>query len=212
MLSDEMLERLRAALVPGRPIAIDCDGVILDYDQPFSVIASEVLRRPVQKVNNIYELHIRYDLSIDELNAVFTAYREHPSGLRGLPLIEGADRVIRELRTMGHPLHMVTGIDPDAHHLRLENLGLYGIEFDEIHCVGAGMKSKKDVLLRLDPCIFLDDRLHLLAEADHVPHRVWIDRDDDQYGHECPSDIVRVKTMEEWFHGVLSPAVHKDRV
>lgn len=204
-VSEVVLASLAEALEPGRPIAVDCDGVILDYDAPFSVVAQDVLGRPVQRQNRIYELDVRYGISSEELDQVFAAYRTHPQGLRGLPMLEGAADVLRALRQMGHPLHMVTGIDEENSPQRRENLALYGIEMDEIHCVGAGRKSKADVLRRINPGMFFDDRLHLLAEADNVPHRVWIDHGDDQYGLTCPEGVLRCTGLTQWFGEVFHP-------
>lgn len=197
------LSRLTWALLPGRPIAVDCDGVILDFDQVFPLIGEHALGRPLPRLNRIYELDVRYGLTPDDLGRVFQAYLTHPQGWQGLPLIDGAASVLRALRALGHPLHVVTGIDPALSDLRVANLAAHGIEIDDIHCVGMGRQSKRDVIARLDPGMFFDDRLHLLEEVPAVPHRVWIDRNDDQGGLECPDGIERVASLTEWFESIF---------
>ena len=204
-LSEHLLSCLEA-LTPGRPIAVDCDGVILDFDHAFPVVASHTLGRAMPRLNRIYELDVRYGLSSEELTQVLDAYHTHPQGWRGLPMIDGAATVLRALRELGHPLHLVTGIELSAAELRLENLRVHGIEIDDIHCVGAGRRSKREVLSRLSPGMFFDDRLHLVAEAHEVPHRVWIDRNDDQEGLECPNDVIRCTSLAHWFEDVFHPA------
>lgn len=194
---------------PQAPIVLDCDGVILGFDHHFPVVAQHALGRnePLVRVNNEYNLALRYGLSKQELARVFDVFMEHDLGWRGLPLLEGADAVIADLRARGHAIHMVTGIDETHKELRLQNLLTYGIEVDAIHCVGVGHSSKEQVIRQIQPIAFVDDRLRLLRESSFVPHKVFIDHGDTQDGHEPGDDVHVCKSLAQWHAEVYLPTV-----
>lgn len=185
---------------PHAPIVLDCDGVVLDFDLVFPIVAQDVLGReaPLARKSNEYSLDLRYGLTRSEMLRVMDAYTDHEKGWAGLPLIEGADEVIRDLRDRGHPIHMVTAIDECIKGHRTENLSRYGIEVDAIHCVGVGNTSKAQVIRQINPIAFVDDRLRLIHECSFVPHRVFIDRGDTQDGLNPPEDAHNFPNLYQW--------------
>ena len=122
------LSRLTWALLPGRPIAVDCDGVILDFDQVFPLIGEHALGRPLPRLNRIYELDVRYGLTPDDLGRVFQAYLTHPQGWQGLPLIDGAASVLRALRARVRlPLVASGGVGQARHFVEGARAGATGL-------------------------------------------------------------------------------------
>lgn len=176
----------------------DVDGVLLDFDKSFAAVGSSVLPRPMVKESNSYNLAIRYGLDSKESARVWSAMDSHENGWSNLVIIPGAAEAIKRLQRHGMSVRLVTGILPKLAEIRLANLSRHGIEVDAIDCVGFGHASKAEPLRRHAPAMFFDDRLHLLHEADFVPHRVWIDRDDEQDGCVVDESIYQTKDLLTW--------------
>lgn len=196
---------VNASSVHDHRIALDCDGVLLNFDQSFARVASDVLKRQVAKLNNRYELDTRYGLSMHDFQYAWDALDDHEHGWRNMILLPGAVEAVRTLQAQGASIHLVTGIHARLSEQRLANLLAHTIEVESIHCVGDGKSSKTSVLRDLKPVGFVDDRLFLLNEADFVPHRVWVDHDDDQHGHIPQSGITRVESLKTWVDDHWTP-------
>lgn len=178
--------------------ALDGDGVVFNFDASFACVARDVLGRPVEKACPSYELNLRYHMTVEERDRVWSAMEDHPMGWSGLQLLPGALEAVTRLQKQGLEIHLVTGIRPNLAPKRLENLLKNGIGVTDIHCVGEGNQSKASVLQSLAPVMFVDDRLHLLHEVPFVPDRVWIDHGDDQAGHVVDESIVYAKSLKGW--------------
>lgn len=192
---------------PLAPIVLDCDGVVLDFDLVFPHVAQDVLGHelPLERKSNEYSLDLRYGLSQQDMLRVLDAYAEHEKGWAGLPLIAGADEVIKDLQGRGHPVHMVTGIDNCMRVRRIENLAKHEIEVDAVHCVGMGHSSKEQVIREINPIVFVDDRLRLLHECSFVPHRVFVDRGDTQDGFHPDAGVHVCTDLYQWHSDVYLP-------
>lgn len=186
--------------------ALDCDGVLLNFDHSFARVASEVLGREVVKLNNRYELETRYGLTSKDFQYAWDALDDHAHGWKNMMIIPGAVEAVATLRAQGASIHLVTGILDRHAESRLANLLAHTIEVEDIHCVGDGKSSKTSVLRDLKPVGFVDDRLFLLNDADFVPHRVWVDHADDQHGHVPSEGVVRVESLSAWVNDHWTPA------
>ncbi len=186
-------------------VALDCDGVLLNFDHSFARVASEALGRPVIKLNNRYELNDRYGLSDRDFQFAWDALDDHEHGWKNMAILPGAVESVARLREQGASIHLVTGIQNRLAECRLANLLAHAIEVESIHCVGDGKASKTAILRDLRPSVFVDDRLFLLNDADFVPHRAWVDHGDDQHGNRPGPGVVKVDSLHSWVHHHWNP-------
>lgn len=177
-------------------IALDVDGVLLDFDAGMRKLGQRVLGRTLVPRTRHFPLGQRYGLTQDEDRRLWDALSL--DGFRDLPLLPGADDAVRRLRDAGLAIHLVTGIAPTLADVRLANLQDHGITVDGIVCVGHGLARKDEALARLAPIAFVDDRLNHLAAAPFVPHRVWIDHGDEQYDHSPEVATHRATRLLDW--------------
>lgn len=179
-----------------RAIVLDVDGVLLDFDGGILTLGQRVLGRPLVPQTRHFPLGQRYGLTREDDRRVWDALAD--GGFRHLPLLPGADEAVRRLRAAGMTLHLVTGIDPSHASDRLANLRDHGIEVDSIDCVGFGLSRKDAVIARHAPVAFVDDRLNHLHDVPFVPHRVWIDHGDEQYGIPHQAATHRATRLLDW--------------
>jgi len=188
--------------------ALDCDGVLVNFDSAFSKVATHVLKRPVEKLNNRYELTMRYGLSDSDFKYAWDALDDHQHGWSGMEVLPGAVEAVQTLRRQGLSIHLVTGIEGRLSETRLANLLANAIEVESIDCVGNGVASKASVMQRLGPVLFVEDRLRLLHESDFIPNRAWVDHGDDQDGHVLTAGITRVDSLKTWVDVHWTPGLH----
>lgn len=184
------------ARVNPRTIVLDVDGVLLDFDAGMRTLGQRVLGRPLVPITRHFPLGQRYGLTQEEDRQMWGALVQ--DGFRHLPMLPGADEAVRRLQDAGMAIHLVTGIAPTLASARLANLRDHGITVDGIVCVGHGLSRKDDALAQLAPIAFVDDRLNHLADAPFVPHRVWIDHGDEQYGQAASVATHRTTRLLDW--------------
>jgi hypothetical protein len=141
-------------------VALDVDGVLGDFESHWADCAKEILGRPVVKINEQYNLGVRYGLTSKEVDAVWRAFHEDEHGGRWgtVPLYDHAHELVYALEDLGCQVWAVTSIDPRHQSARAKSLsGL--IPAKRVVCVGhAALADKKvDVLHHLGAVAFLDD-------------------------------------------------------
>lgn len=146
-------------------VALDCDGVLLDFVSHFKNIGHAALGRPLEDLCNVYDLTKRFGLSNDERSKIMNLLNTD-SGWSDLPDLPGAISSAISLQEAGHRVIVVTAID-EAHKMsRLFNLATYGFRPDEIYCIGSHSgHTKADVYKEEQPHAVVDDRLVYLNEA-----------------------------------------------
>lgn len=188
-------------------IVLDVDGVILDFDKSFSIVAGRIFnnnREPLKQFSNSYNMNKRYNLSKEDVALVWKELEiEDNDGWDSMPLVTGADIAFKNLQSYGFKIHLITGIDDKFKEKRLCNLSKYGLTPDKIVCVGVGA-PKIHELINSKPISFVDDRLQFLHEANIVPNRIWIDRNDEQNGYILHEDIVYAKSLLSWSIGFIN--------
>ena len=139
-----------------RPVVLDVDGVLGDFDTHWRECAEEVLGRPMLKVNEQHGMGLRYGLSRNDVDAVWDAF--HHSKWADLPLYDHASELVLALESLGCEVWAVTGIDRRHQSARIANLAEL-IPADRIVCVGhnAPANAKADALRDLRAVAFLDD-------------------------------------------------------
>ncbi|MBU2767262.1 HAD family hydrolase [Acidithiobacillus ferrivorans] len=178
-----------------KPVAIDVDGIVTDFDAHWRQCAEHLLGRLLPQVSNDHSLHVRYALTRKEYDAVWHAY--HADEWHRLPLYPHAADLVYALEDLGCMVWAVTSIDPIHQSARAESLhGL--IPHGRIVCVGAlgnegvtPYAAKKIVLQKLGAVAFLDDHpANTNAALGAVSLSVLLDRG--YHGLEAPEYGVTV--------------------
>jgi hypothetical protein len=185
-----MTERFESHLLslPRGTVALDCDGVILDFLSQFRAVANYALGRDVEEGENVYDLNKRFNLQPHERDHIMKIFH-HEGFWSNLPALPGAIDGARALQDAGHRVVVVTAIDDDFKSARLDNLRRLGFKPDEIYCVGAHSGHTKGEAFHVEqPHAIVDDRLVYLKEAttmvkQHTPELVWVNDNIPQHGH-----------------------------
>lgn len=164
-------------------VALDIDGVLLDFDSHWQTFTELLLGRPLPRLNNEYDLRSRYGLSEQESKLAWEAFYDQGQWAQILPYRCAID-AIDDFHLSGHTLLCITAAPRDVEVQRrksLQNLGLdaHHIEFIGYHHDG---NTKHEALLRHQPDVFIDDQLYNLLHGKEcdVEHRIWLDRGDAQ--------------------------------
>jgi FMN phosphatase YigB (HAD superfamily) len=158
-------------------VALDLDGVLLDFDSAWHECAEWTLCREVPQITDAYALRDRYGLRPREIDQVWKTF--HRDGWwERVPMYEHAWDLIESLEAAGCSLWAVTNVD--ARHLDARAISLQGtIPYGRIVALGhhAGPEDRIRVLRDLKASAFLDDRSdHANAAAPHVATTALIDR------------------------------------
>ncbi|CAF0748073.1 unnamed protein product [Didymodactylos carnosus] len=112
-------------------IALDCDGVLLNYNKTYGLIYSQTFGQELIVVNprsyhakNMYNITMTDEEKI-EFNRVF-------DGWRNMPMFDGALEACNLLRAAGYELFCVTAIPEKFVQARLENLQKHGFSIDRV--------------------------------------------------------------------------------
>lgn len=167
------------------PVALDADGVLVDFLPAFEHALSLLRGEPVRRQTTAWDLADAYGLSPAEHTEAWRLFDVHRlyAELSALP---GAVEATRALRDAGHPVHVVTAIQPRYLADREHNFKRLGLPITRTHATGvAGVvgqhTSKRAVLRELQPVLFADDQVIHLNQAPFIPHRVWIKNTDQQF-------------------------------
>lgn len=164
----------------GAVVALDVDGVLLDFEAFFQKILAAVVQRPVYIAQANYDLRTRYDVTPDEAEkAIERLARQRWSQIPAEP---GAQAGYQRLVSDGYRPVAITGIDPARHDERMENLEALGMPVERLICTGGPGVSKAQALRQVAPAWFVDDRLVHLAEAEQagLQSAGWVYRRDYQ--------------------------------
>lgn len=135
-------------------VAIDIDGVCLDFMDAFIALMERRLGRRLTLVKDCYDFSARFALPKPVCEAVFTdpAYIEF---WENLPVMAGAVEAANRMAALGHTVHYVSGVPPlfaDARRRQMERIGL-----DSSQLVVAHGADKASYFRRLDIDMVVDD-------------------------------------------------------
>lgn len=180
------------------PVALDADGVMVDFLKGFEQALLLLRGEPTHRQTTDWDLATAYGLSPtehDEAWRIFDANRF----IAELPPMPGAVEAIHALHEAGHPIHVVTAVQPRYLADRKHNFKQLGLPITYTHATGRNdtltphSASKQAVLRQLKPVVFVDDQLLHLNQAPFVPHRVWVRNTDQQFpqpGGAEPTHVV----------------------
>lgn len=184
-----------------KTIVLDVDGVLLKFTPAFDQAAAIYLKREINPpVNNhgisTYDLMERINGTIDEVENILQFMLDSGMYAEFEPL-PGAEEAIKSLKRAGFKIVICTALPDSAKEMRLLNLkNALNFVPDEAYFVGMG-HSKKEALLKINPDVYVDDRIKYLQEASHVEHLVWCDQY--EYQKEMDSPITtHVYSLLEW--------------
>lgn len=164
-----------------KTIAIDADGVILDFLKQWEVAAMKLFNRAIARQSPDYELAARYGMSSEEKSKLWQFFYED-GHWTSIPALPGAVEAVHALLEANYDVHVVTSITPDILESRKTNFRKIGLIDIPVHCVD-GRKYGK--LLDLKPLMFVDDNpLHIEeAHAAGVPRIIHVPNHHEDYYH-----------------------------
>lgn len=193
-------------------IALDVDGVLLDFFATFDKAAEIILKRKVnpnkdEHKRDHYHLGKRVDTD-DVMAEKILQFMLDSRMYQEIPALEGVKEAVEEIKKQNFKIVIITALPESAREMRLINLkNVLNLEPDEMHMVGMG-KSKKDALELVNPDIFIDDRIDYLASVPTLYHTVWCDRKEAQKDKETLVDV-HVHSLKEWVDNHMPRVVKK---
>lgn len=181
-----------------RIIALDCDGVLLDYhlayatawERAFGVFPAEQdplaywpwERWKVQRLNGAPLSKFRH-----QLNETFW---------QNIPALPGAQEACCELAKAHYTLVCVSAMNPQYHSARLKNLRRYGFPIQALLATPVtrlDINPKLAAIRRLRPDVFVDDYAPYMRQIPPYIHCALIDRGQ-QGGPNTGKDLERVNS------------------
>ena len=153
-------------------IALDADGVLLNYNQAYGVQwAQHFGEEPVCVEPRAYHATTYWGLEAPEKgHAFWDAFDK--SGWTSMPSMEGAVEACKRLVAAGHRLVCVTSMPAHRQADRLRNLQALGFPIEEVIATGScGNRldnPKKAAIEALKPDWFVDDELRKLKDLPGV--------------------------------------------
>ncbi|CAF1142700.1 unnamed protein product [Rotaria sordida] len=198
-------------------IALDCDGVLLDYHATFARIYEKAFEKQLSIVSpKSYDVTIKYNVQFtpeekDQFNALWNS-----EAWRTMPMLDGALQACHLLHQAGYELVCVTGMSAQFTDHRLENLRSHGFPIDRVITTGSDKQNpsnnpKKQAIEELHPVVFVDDWRRHFKDIQGVNTKfVFIDHeyhdDPEQHGNiyydvKYPSLLAFVNDFLEGEHG-----------
>ena len=182
-------------------IAIDCDGVLLNWEQSFDEwMESQGFPK---HASDHYDVSMNYHMNKGQCEVLVKIFNES-AWMKFLKPIEGAVENVKKIADLGYKFHVITSqtLDKKANQLREENLKeVFGDVFEQIECLDTG--ADKDEALSKIPegTIWIEDkpvnaelgsRFGLVALLLDLPHN-------EVYNEESTS-VQRVKNWTEIYN------------
>lgn len=167
----------------GTLIALDADGVLLDYHRAYaSAWAKAFGVRPALKDPQAYWPLERWGvahLSGDRLAALRRVFDEEFWST--VPALEGAVQACHDLVAGGHELVCVSALRTEFTQARLQNLKAHGFPIEIVVATGNDVTQrspKASVIEKLKPVAFVDDFLPYHRGVPYEVHKALIRREE----------------------------------
>lgn len=189
-----------------KKIALDVDGVLLNFEKAYHDLAVEIMGDKINFNPYHYQLHEFLGLTKEENEVIWSEFNARKL-VRNFELLPGVEQGIKNIVDAGFEIYIVSAIDPIDTDDRTYNLQQLGIHAKEVHCVGGNHSSKHHHIAQIDPHVFIDDRIDHLQRSLHVPHLVWIDRNQIQYPISEDQPHATTPSLLEWTEKFMEDAV-----
>jgi phosphoglycolate phosphatase-like HAD superfamily hydrolase len=160
-------------------IVLDCDGVLLNYNQTFGKIYEQYFNEPLTVTNsNAYHAENYYGKKIpdNKRKSFFEFFDKHGwANMEPLPKSVEATHLLKEA---GYKILVVTSIPKNSQDIRHNNLINAGFAVDATIAVGHKLSKqnpKKMYLDVLNPEYFIDDLIDNFHQVEHDVNLVLID-------------------------------------
>ena len=170
-------------MTPSKLIALDADGVLLDYNLAYATAWERAFgTRPQLCKPQAYWAKDRWGVATLEgeaLNRFRASFDE--AYWSSIPAIAGAVQACQTLVAAGYELVCVSAVKPEFAKARLGNLLALGFPIDAVVATSndnaAGRSPKAQALAQLQPVAFVDDFLPYFAGVDEAIHQALILRE-----------------------------------
>lgn len=210
---DKIIIYLKLRKVMKKKMALDVDGVLLEFMPAFDKAAEICLNRTItpqkdEDKMDFYHLGKRVNATQDEVDVILE-YMQTSRMYANLKAFDGAREAVAQIEQADFSIYIVTALPEKARDMRLENLEkALGLIPTDIYCVGMG-KSKADALHELRPDVFIDDRVDYLSCApSSVYHLALIDQKEAQKNKDFGYDA-HVHSLAEWTEKHLARVTKK---
>lgn len=193
-------------------IALDCDGVLLDYNLAYASLWKKAFGEyPNELDPHAYSHFDRWDvrhLEGKELQRLRDCMDWHFWST--IPPIEGTLSACNDLISMGYDLVCVTAIDQKHLNYRWDNLQDWDFNMKHVYATGhdtiEGLSPKSRVINLLKPVYFVDDFLPYFRGVDPSVNKILIDRAKNKspnVGEEL-QHVQPYKSLREFVDQILS--------
>jgi 5'(3')-deoxyribonucleotidase len=182
-------------------IAIDCDGVLLNWEQSFDDWMA--FQGFPKHASDHYDVSMNYHMNKGQCEVLVKIFNES-AWMKFLKPVDGAVENVKKIADLGYKFHVITSqtLDKKANQLREENLKeVFGDVFEQIECLDTG--ADKDEALSKVPegTIWIEDkpanaelgsRFGLVALLLDLPHN--------EVYNEDSTSVQRVKNWAEIYN------------
>jgi hypothetical protein len=172
-------------------IALDADGVLLDYNLAYASAWEKAFGNyPILKNSNAYWAMDRWGVDILNIESLFTLKKAvDESFWSNIPAIEGSIAACHALNQAGYELMCVTALPAKFQPARLHNLAQLGFPIEIVFTVDhtESIESPKAAIINFfKPVAFVDDYLPYLTGITTDIHRALITREPEGSPNEGP--------------------------
>ncbi|MES2280193.1 MAG: HAD family hydrolase [Pseudomonadota bacterium] len=179
-------------------IALDADGVLLDYNLAYAKAWAKAMGTyPAERDPNAYWAVDRWDVErlegerLEKFRSTFDV-----EFWSTIPPMESAVDACHRLHDHGYELVCVTALQDYLVDARLKNLRSHGFPIEKVFATSSVMverSPKADILNQLRPAAFVDDYLPYMQGVDQSIHRALILREPNGSPNAGP-DVGRVSS------------------
>ncbi|CAF1492790.1 unnamed protein product, partial [Adineta steineri] len=202
-------------------IALDCDGVLLDYHATFAQIYEQTFGKKLTVVSpkaHYAERKYNVNFNDDEKEEFKQVWNEY--GWRRMPMHDGALEACLLLHEAGYELICVTAMSSSFIEHRLENFRLHGFPIDKIISSGYDKDNfnnnpKRKIIEDLNPVVFVDDLRRNFNNIQHVHTKlIFIDhqREDDPNQHDNIYYDAKYGSLLEFVKDFLKTKQHGENI
>ncbi|CAF1031986.1 unnamed protein product [Rotaria sordida] len=198
-------------------IALDCDGVLLDYHTTFAQIYEKTFRKQLTIVSpNSYHARDMYGVQFTdeekiEFNKIWDEY-----GWKTMPMYDGSLQACLLLHQAGYELVCVTAMPPQFVEHRLGNFRLHGFPIDKVISSGYDKDNfnnnpKRKIIEDLHPIVFVDDLRRNFKDIQQVHTKfIFIDNQchDDPNQHDHIYYDIKYSSLLEFVQDFLKTEPH----
>lgn len=173
-------------------IALDVDGVLLDFDEHWRACAQECLQRPIVRVSESYSFTRRFNISKEEKALVWKRFIDD-GWMATVPAYPTSAQMVSDLRELGASLWAISSVRETSYAERCESLREL-LPPERILCVGSPetRPSKVPTLKRIGAHIMLDDlAIHVNEAKGVVKDPVLMNRNYAEFNDLRPEHIVQ---------------------